>query len=98
MEHGTLSPSYAMLPSYLKCIISSQKERYSTALNTLRPNMSALEGRSEDSVQTMEENTAHWKCNVTYSHTVLYQSLQCQATLNRTALQRNLAIYSGLEQ
>jgi hypothetical protein len=87
-----------MLPSYLKYIILSQKERYSTALDTLRPNMSALEGLSEDSVQTIEKNTARWKCNVTYSHTVLYQSLQCQATLNRTALQRNLAIYSGLEQ
>jgi hypothetical protein len=47
-----------------------------TVLDTLKPNMSALEERSEGSVQTIEENTAYWKCNVTYSHTVLYQSLQ----------------------
>jgi hypothetical protein len=72
-----LSPSYVTLFSYLKCIILSQKKRYLIVLDTLKPNISALEGRSEDSVQTIEENTACWKYNVTYLHTVLYQSLQC---------------------
>jgi hypothetical protein len=48
-----------MLPSYLKYIILSQKKRYLTTLDTLKPNISALEGRSKDSVQTIEKNTAY---------------------------------------
>jgi hypothetical protein len=48
-----------MLFNYLKYIILSQKKRYLTALDTLRLNISTLEERFEDSVQTIEKNTAY---------------------------------------